>query len=191
MKNMRSAGYLLLTLLTIPLFMVANGCYWAQPPAQKQWHSNLWGCHLEVGEVLDKGHIIQSQWLEERLGTPDYQLEVQELERILLKQKSQHCSRTMDIIWTEYRSLKQQEPKDVKSGSAAQRSKCRDFDECLLWLYDESVHFEKPLVWGWNSNLGFSCYAFLLEDSQVVGSTAVEFWDPLTFGVPRTGNGID
>lgn len=71
---------------------------------------------------------------------------------------------------------------DNKSKSIEYCKAYRFDEKCVLLLYDESLHFDKPYKPGlftMCANVGFTCFGFFIEEGYVVGGTTFHQWKGL------------
>jgi len=175
-------GTITVSLLGIGLFCFA-GCYEsAEIWEQKWWNKDLSRAHTVEYEFRDSGApLLTTEQLIALIGVPDYQMTSAGLEvcipedRPLLEGLS-YREWHMKELWDSYRRCKEQRRGDSKIITAETWRDSPEFNECLLWIYDESLHFSKPLHSGdWLYCLfcgkwGFSVEIYFVEDSQVVGT---------------------
>lgn len=93
-------------------------------------------------------------------------------------------NRAMNDIWAGYCQAKQ-ELQTLRCVEGPDRwQDCQEFKKCTLWVYDESVHFGKPLHHGnWLRCLfcgepRFSTDLFYLEHDQVIGAIGIHHDKP-------------
>jgi hypothetical protein len=123
---------------------------------------------------------MSSEQIETLIGEPDFKGPPGKLEGLLEGDES-YRSKVFTKLWHDYCLAKR---KTDPSGFDCPREParwrdCGQFNVCSFWLYDESEHFRKPIVWGWGVHVGFSCYCFFVEQGRVVGVSCMTHWRPL------------
>jgi hypothetical protein len=157
------------------------GCYGLQPRRQKAWHEGVIRVHSEAGlSVSKRADLMSSEQIETLIGEPDFKGPPGKLEGLLEGDES-YRSKVFTKLWHDYCLAKR---KTDPSGFDCPREParwrdCGQFNVCSFWLYDESEHFRKPIVWGWGVHVGFSCYCFFVEQGRVVGVSCMTHWRPL------------
>jgi len=169
-------------LLGIGVFCFA-GCYRSSEILEQEgWHEDLSRAHTVEYEFRDSGApLLATEQLITLVGEPDYKITPAEFEERMPEDKPlmeglSYCEWHMERLWQSYRRCKKQRRGDSKIITAETWRDSPEFNECLLWIYDESLHFSKPLHSNdWLHCLfcgkwGFSVEIYFVEDSQVVGT---------------------
>lgn len=168
----------------ILLFFLLQGCYVFQDPRQKDWHSEIIRASLAVKRATVKNApFIVDKQLVAFIGEPDFKLSPFELQELLIEDLT-YRETIMNHVWSGYRLAKRDVAQRDVNGSdydpgTDNWKECEEFKKCSLWLYDETRHFSRPMVWGWGVNTGFTCCVFFVEKSNVIGDCPVVFWKPL------------
>lgn len=156
-----------------------QGCYVFQDSRQKDWHHKIMRASSEVTRVADKrAPFITDKQLVALIGEPDLKVRPLELEKLLVWDDS-YRKRIMKEVWSDYCQDKRNQSSFQRAPEHDDWKDCEEFKKCSLWLYDESRHFNRPMVWGWGTSAGFMCDFFFVEGHNVIGATLVGFWRPL------------
>lgn len=161
-----------------------QGCYLFQDPRQKNWHNEIGLASSKVIKATVKRvPFIVDRQLVALIGEPDFKLSPFELQELLIEDEP-YRKRIMNEVWSDYCLAKRDVAQREVAGSdyapgTDNWKESEEFNKCSLWLYDETKHFSKPMVWGWGVSEGFVCRIFFVEESNVVGGCPVIFWKPL------------
>jgi hypothetical protein len=161
-----------------------QGCYHFQDPRQKNWHDEILRASLAVNRAtVKKSAFIVDKQLVDFIGEPDFKLSPFELQELLIEDEP-YRKKVMDHVRYSYCLAKRDVALREAAGShyapvTNNWKECAEFNKCSLWLYDETRHFSKPMVWGLGYNEGFLCKIFFVERSNVIGDSSVIFWKPL------------
>lgn len=175
---------LLTNVILIVVCFILQGCYCFQDPRQKDWHNEIGRASLVVTRVIVKNTpFIVDKQLVALIGEPDFKLSPFELQELLIDDLP-YRETVMNHVWSGYclakRDLAQREIAGADYDPGTDNWKeCEEFKKCSLWLYDETQHFGKSMVWCWGYNTGFTCCVFFVEKSNVIGYSTVIFWKPL------------
>jgi len=159
------------------------GCnYSYETTKQGYWHRDHLRASIVEDSFRDRGApLLVTEQLITLVGEPDYKITPAEFEERMPEDKPlieglSYCEWHMERLWQSYRRCKKQRRGDSKIITAETWRDSPEFNECLLWIYDESLHFSKPLHSNdWLHCLfcgkwGFSVEIYFVEDSQVVGT---------------------
>jgi hypothetical protein len=165
-----------------------QGCCPKGPWQQELWHNDMrMGTHaVEICRERGVPFIVDKQ-LVAMVREPDYKLHPEELQLMMTVDDS-YKEHTMKRLYERYCRI-QGEKSDLNNNCKESNwRKSEGFKQCMLWLYDETVHFNKPLPECAFCAYGhFVCYIFLLEGQDVIGESGVPLWKSLETGV-REGN---
>jgi|GEM_PF-5229310 len=168
----------------VVMCFIFQGCYLTQDPRQKDWHNEIGLASSTVTKAtVKRAPFIVDKQLVALIGEPDFKLSPLELQEILIEDLT-YRETIMNHVWSGYRLVKRDVAQREVAGSdyapgTDNWKECEEFKKCSLWLYDETQHFGKPMVWGWGVNEGFVCQIFFVEGSNVIGDSSVIFWKPL------------
>ena len=175
---------LLTNVILIVACFILQGCYCFQDPRQKDWHKEIGLASSTVIKATIKNvPFIVDKQLVAFIGEPDFKLTPLDLQDLLIEDGT-YRKKKMNEIWSDYLLAKRDVAQRDVNGSdydpgTDNWKECEEFNKCSLWLYDETRHFSKPMVWCWGYNTGFTCCVFFVERSNVIGANWVIFWKPL------------
>ena len=172
---------IIIILLIVSIFGL-TGCYDSpEVSRQKLWNESLYkAANVEYQFRDDDASLLLAEQLISLVGEPDYKMLPIEFEKLLpedepsiegLSYREWH----MLEIWNSYRRDKGQYRFYVKEMYVGKWRDALDFSKCMLWIYDESLHFKKPLYSGdilycwFCMKPHFTTRIFFIEDSVVVG----------------------
>lgn len=175
-------GNITLVLLGVGVFCFAGCKYSYETTKQGFWEKD----HLRASIVEDSfrsrgAPLLVTEQLITLIGEPDYKMTPAEFEGRIPKDKPSienlsYREWHMRELWESYGRCKEDRRGDSKMITGDGWRDSQEFNECLLWVYDESLHFKKPLHSGdWLYSLfccepAFWVHIFFVEDSQIVGS---------------------
>ncbi len=150
-------------------FLCLDGCYDSpQISKQKIWNEKL-DTAAKVTNIFryDNVPLLSTEQLISLVGQPDYKVKPSEFETLLNPNIDVSIREyTMNEIWRMYLVFKKNPllKKDKWQNSA-------EFTDCILWIYDESKHFQKPLPKEFFAGLkpGFNTNIFFFENSNCLG----------------------
>lgn len=162
--------------------IVLAGCnYSYETTKQESWHED----HLRASVVELKfreygAPLLVTEQLITLIRKPDYKMTPTEFEARIPEYKPfreglSYREWHIEELWDFYRRYKKQRRGSSKVITANTWRESSEFNECLLWIYDESLHFSKPLHSGDFFYRLFCCepmfyvYIFFVEDLHVVG----------------------
>jgi len=170
---------ILKNIILAALSLILVGCYTLQSPKKSKWHEKMPSRVLcQVGQDGQMQTCMATIELEAKAGQPDFKVSPVQLEALMVDDVS-YRKEVFDHLWLSYRQDKKRLLDFHCADEPGKWRDCQEFKTCSLWLYDESQHFKKPMVWGWNYRVGFTCYCFFVEQGQVVGTTGLIYWKPL------------
>ena len=159
-----------------------TGCYDSpEVSRQKQWNEDLTRAETIENQFRYSGApLLLTEQLITLIGEPDYKMLPAEFEKILpedapliggLSYREWH----MIDLWSSYRGDKKQRQIYSKIIYVGKWRDASEFNKCMLWIYDESQHFSKPLhsndwAYCWFcAKPMFTVSIFFVEEIQVVG----------------------
>jgi len=123
---------------------------------------------------------VSKDELTDELGNPDSIIGPQELYGILSDKDASYADMVLRKLWEAYQRVTPDVSLDVGMQGNARWQDCSAFKSGVLWIYDESKHFDKPIVWGWNTRTGFTSIVFYIEEQHVLYTLGFSWW-------PRVG----
>jgi len=157
--------------------LALGGCFYHESAEQRQWwqrQSTVNGmiacCDGNLAPFLMRTQIISV------LRKPDLIFKPRELERNLPGDVA-YKKKVMNDIWKAYRIAKRHNNSFNCIDVPNFWESCDDFLNCLLFIYDESMHFKKPSPQC--IKVGFTCYIYIIENEKVIAYTPSAFWEPL------------
>ncbi len=172
---------ILVTLLGIATIFLTGCNYSYETTKQGYWDRD----HLRASivESLFRSYgapLLVTEQLITLIREPDYKMTPAVFEERIPKDKPSIMGEWhMQEVWYSYRRCKGERRDSSEVVTAETWRVSPEFNKCLLWVYDESLHFKKPLHSGnWLRTLccgkpKFSVNIFFVEDSQVVGSHSI------------------
>lgn len=186
----QSATIMVILLGIATIFLAGCRKYSYEATKQEYWHKD----HLRASIVEDQfrtygAPLLVTEQLITLIREPDYKMTPAELEMHIPEDRPlieglNYREWHMKELWDSYRRDKEQRQGSSKVITAETWRDSPEFNECLLWIYDESLHFSKPLHSDdWLHCLfcgkwGFLVYIFFVEDSQVVGQDSIHIYQP-------------
>jgi len=169
-----------ITLMTFCL----QGCCPSGPWQQERWHDNILRGTRAVEICRERGSpFLVDKQLVAMVGEPDYKLYPEELELMMTADDSYKES-TMTLLYKAYCNIKKKRTGLSIFCKENNWKESESFKRCMLWLYDETIHFSKPLPYcPFCAYDGFVCDFFFLEVSDVIGAIGIPHWKSLETGV--------
>jgi len=183
-------GTITLVLLGVGVFCFAGCNYSYETTKQGYWQNDHLRASIVEGRFRSYGApLLVTEQLITLIGEPDYKMSPAEFEQRIPKDKRSiedlsYREWHMRELWESYRRCKEDRRGDSKMITGDSWRDSPEFNKCLLLVYDESLHFKKPLHSGdWLYGLfccepAFWVHIFFSEDSQVVGSHSIETSKP-------------
>jgi len=159
-----------------------GGCYLFQTSRQKQWHQDF--VSLEARVIGSEGRcarIMSEQELAAHVGSPDGIVSPPELYRLLQQTDQAYASEALSNLWERYAKVKSDLGSDLTIHSNTGWQSCTAFEAGSLWVYDESKHFNKPIVWGWDTRTGFAAPVFYMEEGHVLFTWTFAWWPQIEY----------
>lgn len=165
--------WILLPLTAWTLMLLAQGCnceeekreFWLKPKYQIYFESP----HVKKPVPL---YHVKAQ-----CGIPDYILSPVEF-KSRMRCDGTLCDDNIRNFVEPYLRAK-----DIEVGHTPINYGNYRFNEnCKLWLYDESLHFEKPYEPGlftMCAYTGFTCFCFYIENESVIAVATIHHWNGL------------
>lgn len=177
MKNIIKNKHSIAAVIFLTTFI--QGCFNCQYTKRQQWLDPKFRMEIKIESSIDEGMLVNESMLLKELGPPDHIISPREFkERLSVDAElSKIIIKRMVSKYLEATSNKNQSHKSYGFYQDY------EFDKnCMLWLYDESMHFKKPVkppIFTMCADIGFSCYCFYIEGNNVIGGTVFQFWKPL------------
>jgi len=163
-----------------------QGCCPSGPWQQQMWHDDMRsGTHaVEICRERGAPFLVDKQ-LVAMVGESDYKLYPEELELMMTADDSDR-EWTLNQLYQVYCIFKKERSGLSNYCKESSWRESESFKQCMLWLYDETVHFNKPLPFcPFCAYDGFVCHFFLLEGSDVIGELKLPLWKSLETGVSK------
>ena len=184
-KNLSPMAYCCFMLLALFCF---SGCYDSPEILnQKFFREGL----SRATDIVSNFHYDNAQSLSKEqlislVGEPDFKVRPLDFEvlvdsNIAIMKTLTSREYIMSELWSDYLRYK---PKKGPYATVRQKDEWRnsvEFANCMLWVYDESKHFRKPLPKELFCCLkpGFITYVFFIENSFCIGYSPFETYVPL------------
>lgn len=152
-----------------------------QKQVQRRWNENLANRRAIADNFRNSGvGLLSTQQLNVLLTSPDLKTTPKELEMLIpaewdLKKGTPSREEIMTDLWDRYRHCKKDRPRLSETVTAKSwREEYLEFTSCVLWIYDESKHFDEPL----GCVRLFVTYIFFVEDSEILGTAGFVSHEP-------------
>lgn len=122
-----------------------NGCE-SHHARQQDWHNRVGRGLSAVESVARQGTslLVDEQLIEIIELRPDFKVSPLEFCELYAEDDA-YRNRAMNDIWTGYCQVKKQRQQLHCVEGPERWQDCEEFKKCGVWVYDESVHFDKPL----------------------------------------------
>jgi hypothetical protein len=175
----------LFSTITMLHLICLSGCS-RIPQKQLNWDNDLANVKIITSSLSEKKEpLLLTNQITALVGKPDYIVTPVEYKELMVAEHS-YKERVLSMICEEYcrarRGLPQYDCSDFCRNGMWKNNK--DFNDCVLWLYDESIHFDKPISDYYCRHVqpGFICWVLIVKDSKVMAIL------PISGGNPVRGN---
>lgn len=161
----------LLFLITLAWLFLPGCCQYKK---RQEWLTPKYQVYFELNS--NEKVTLNKEFLVNRLGSPDYVISPHEFKKRLSLGKD-YSEKVIKRLMESYSSSKDTVRDNVNSYQTFEFDK-----DTMLWLYDESIHFEKPVkppIFTMCADTGFSCFCFYVEEGKVLDGVIFNFWKPL------------
>jgi hypothetical protein len=145
------------------------GCESGGPGGHQQWHHQVARAAQASDQQSARGSMVSVEDLQAMAGPPDYRMRLGQLQQ-RMPGSDTYRSRVTGQLALGYEDTRQ----------AAARSApgpLPELEQCMLWIYDESRHFSKPM--DRNQRSGYYATVFYVFRNAVLGSETLIMWQPL------------
>jgi len=159
---------------------VLHGCI-GYHGKQEDWHTSVDRGYSAVAYITRPGTpLLVDEQLISLIGLePDFKLNPLEFHTLLGLDKS-YRKRIMELVWHGYSYSKRDAGQLDWDPHRDKWEDCEQFKKCSFWIYDESLHFAKPLGHGdllyclFCAEPAFLSYVFFVENEKVTGSVPLK-----------------
>ena len=168
---------LLLTTFITTLFV--QGCVSSRYIEREEWSKPKFQMGLKIRSLKDGEPKINRKQLAEEVGYPDIVISPEEFKSRLSVDDKLHKKFIKRLVQIYLKA------KDIEFDHFAEDDFYANYEfdkNCVLWLYDESLHYNKPAhppKFSMGAYIGFTCYCFYVEGNDVIGESCFDFWEPL------------